>query len=339
MALGLAAAASASVLVLTNGDRITGCVIRRADGKVWFKSDLLGTIVAREGSFTIVETPAPGAAPSTTTTSTTKATNATVTTTTVTTTVAAQKPAGSRRSTAVAVLPPSHWVGKVEFGYDNALANDIRTVALDFRAEVERTKRKENYLLKTDFLYGSTGLDTTTDQGAADFRWRHSLSDRLFTQMDTSYLTDRVKLIHYQIEQTGGLGYRVFQTPRQTVSIGTGVTGEQLDATGVEKGFTYLGNVFQDYVYKLNGRYTLREDSSADYSPESRGLSGIVPDTVTSATGSQRDYAYKFHTTIESKINSHLSLNLHFEYNYDNAVVVPSARAEQRVTTTLGYGF
>ena len=53
-------------------------------------------------------------------------------------------------------------------------------------------------------------------------------------------------------------------------------------------------------------------------------------------TGSERDYDYKFHTTLQGKINKHLSLNLHFEYEFDNAILDPNARGSQRITTSAG---
>ena len=99
------------------------------------------------------------------------------------------------------------------------------------------------------------------------------------------------------------------------------------------------GSVFQDYTYKINGRYTLTEDFTAQYSPEERNRYGFVADTTVPLTGSERDYDYKFHTTLQGKISNHLSLNLHFEYEFDNAILDPNARGSQRVTTSLGYGF
>jgi len=387
-ALGLAAPATvrASVLVLANGDRLTGKVLKHADGKIYFHSDILGDIVAPETAVTIVEKPAsptpvesmvglppPAPVPVAQTSALASPTASTlpppqvaqspVTAAIVAPPAAVTPPAAvappfeppseanppaegriakvlDQRGKPVILTPPVlPWTGKVEFGYDNIISGDIRTVALSLRAEVERTIREDNYLLKGRFLYGSTGGIPATDEEDGDFRWRHNLSDRLFTQSDTTYDSDKIKLIHYQFDENAGLGYKIFKSVRQVVDVGAGVTGEELDSTGVEKGFTYLGNVFQDYTYKINGRYTFLEDISADYSPEVRGLSGDVPDTIIPASGSQRDYDYKFHATLQGKINDRLSLNLHFEYEYDNAVANPTARVEQRITTTLGWGF
>ena len=33
------------------------------------------------------------------------------------------------------------------------------------------------------------------------------------------------------------------------------------------------------------------------------------------------------------------SLNLRFEYEFDNAILDPKAKVDQRITTSLGYGF
>jgi len=315
MILATAGATRASVLVLPNGDRLTGTVTRRAGGTLYFTSDVLGPIAVPEKGATVLDSPAAGP---------------------TATPVAVAKP---RKAPVASMTPPKGWIRKVEFGYDNTVSNDIRTVSLDLRDEFERTINLNNYKFTSQFQYGSIGGVATMDEEDAAARWRHTLSGRLFSQSDTTYETDKVKRIHYQAEQNAGLGYKIIQSRGHTVDIGAGLTGEQLDAAGVQKGFTYLGNMFQDYTYKINGRYTFSEDVTAQYSPESRGLSGVVPDTITPATGNQRDYDYKLHTTLSGKISDHVSLNLHFEYQYDNAVADPTTRAEQRVTTTLGYGF
>jgi len=52
------AASPVSVIILSNGDRLTGHVIKHADGKVYFHSDILGDIVAPESAVKIVEAPA-----------------------------------------------------------------------------------------------------------------------------------------------------------------------------------------------------------------------------------------------------------------------------------------
>jgi putative salt-induced outer membrane protein YdiY len=344
-ALAISASLHATVIVLNNGDRLTGTVVERKDGKIYFHSDFLdATVAVPEEGATIEEGPAPsppseslagippqqtpkpqaqapasGGSPST-------PTHAEVLSS------AAQHPA--------AVKPVvSPWTGKVEFGYDNQVSNGIRVVNVTFRDEEERTFGAENLLFKGRFLYAMSGGHATTDEEDGEFRWRHNLSPRFFTQLDTTASSDKIQLVRYEIQENAGVGYRVFQSKPFTANFGAGVTGQALDATGIEQGFDYLGNVFQDVTYKLNGRFTFTENASAQYSPETRSRYGFVPTISTPVSSQAQDYAYKFHTTLQGKLTDHLSLNLHFEYEFNNAILVPTNRAEQRTTTTVGYGF
>ena len=55
--LFLAALAHADILVLSNGDRLTGVVVKRENGKITFHSEVLGDIVVAENGATIVPNP------------------------------------------------------------------------------------------------------------------------------------------------------------------------------------------------------------------------------------------------------------------------------------------
>jgi hypothetical protein len=342
LALAWPAIGAASQLVLANGDRLTGQVTKRENGMITFHSDVLGDIVAPANQVTIVEPPPPSIPPQSLAglpPGPAKADRA--------------PPAASATAAAgysgwwwpwwvaqpFLVLKPvvTHWTGKIEFGYDNDLTT-IRTTTTTTRIQADKTVGPDSFQFKGLYLYGSSDEVPTTDQDEFDFRWRHQLDDRWFTQAYTSYSSDKIRLVNDNIEQEAALGYKLYANARQTLDVGAGVTGQYLDATGVQKGADYLGDVFQDYTYKINGRYTLSEDISADFSPDRRGEYGVT--TIgTPINKEAQNYDYKFHSTLQGKISNHLSLNLHFEYDYDNAVLDPAARAEQHITTTLGYGF
>ena len=65
----------------------------------------------------------------------------------------------------------------------------------------------------------------------------------------------------------------------------------------------------------------------------------MVADLSSPINTESRNYDYKFHATLQGKVSAHLSLNLHYDYEYDNAVLDPNSRADQHITATLGYGF
>jgi putative salt-induced outer membrane protein YdiY len=377
----------AEQLLLKNGDRLTGKVIKREDGKIYFRSDLLGDIIAPANEVTIVETPPPAAAqslaglppqpvtapaPATApvivpaATATPPAPALAVTPAPAAAAIVAPAPgaAAAASSAMVAVVPsrgpwwwpgwPSwpwvtrplyilkpvitKWTGKVEFGYSNELST-VRTVSTSLRAQADRNVGPDEIELKGTYLYGSSSGIPTTDQDEIDFRWRHNLDERWFTQALTSYSSDKIRLINTDFEQTADLGYKLINDTRQTLDIGGGAMVQYFDATGVEGGSDYLGNAFQDYTYKINGRYTFTEDASIQYSPEDRGRNGVVADISTPINTTSQNYDYKFHATLQGKVTDHLSLNLHYDYEYDNAVLDPNSRADQHITATLGYGF
>jgi hypothetical protein len=332
-------------LLLKNGDRLTGTVIKREDGKVYFRSDLLGDIVAPANQVTIVGLPPAASAQSLA--------------------GLAPQPSPEPAPSATPGAPPARgpwwwpgwpswpwvtrpllilrpvvtkWTGKVEFGYGNELTN-VRTVTTTLRAEATRNVGPDEVRFKGLYLYGSSDRVTTTDQDELDFRWRHNLDERWFTQALTSYSSDKIRLINTDFEQTADLGYKVITDARQALDIGGGAMLQYFDATGVEKGSDYLGNAFQDYTYKINGRYTLAEDAAVQYSPERRGRNGVIANVGTPVNTQSQNYDYKFHATLQGRVTDHLSLNLHFEYEYNDAVLDPHARADQRFLTTLGYGF
>lgn len=343
-------------LILANGDRLTGKVIKREKGLIYFHSQVLGDIIAPENQATIVELPVTPIPP-----------QALAGLPPAPAKPAAPPPPGQSQQPPVQIVPlpqpapggnwfgwwwpwwvsrpfrvlepvVTHWTGKVEFGYDNMLTT-TRSVGTTTRVEAGRTIGPDSFQFKGEYLYGSTDGVPNTDQDSASFQWRHQLDARLFTQLTTSYSSDKIQLINDNIEQQAGLGYKLFVNARQTLDVGGGATLQYLDATDIEKGVDYLGNVFQDYTYKINGAYTFSEQASADYSPDRRGTYGVAPSVTTPVSTSARNYDYKFQSSLQGKLTNHLSLNLHFEYDYDNAVLDPQARAEQHISTTVGYAF
>ena len=122
-------------------------------------------------------------------------------------------------------------------------------------------------------------------------------------------------------------------------SVGAGLTFQYRDANGVEKGTAYLGEVFQDYTYKLNGRLTFLQNINVLYSPDgrSRALSSGASSTL--FVDQAENYKVRFNSTLQGKLSERISLNLRYEYEYDNAILDRYGRTDRRVTSSLGYSF
>lgn len=319
--LVLTSSTQATELHLNNGDRITGEVTRRGDGKIYFQSPLLGALIVNEADAVVIEVPETpveslaGLPPSIEQVKLREADP--------------QKPKPP--------VPPK-WKGKLEFGYQTQSG---RSNALNYsaRGEAERVKGVNSYRLSARYLYGETSDVLTTDRQDASFRWRHEISERVFGQTLSSYTSDRITGVDLNVEQNAGLGYKFLQRERQKASIGAGVTMQYREAEGLKKGMNYLGEIFQDYTYKLNGRLTFLQDFNALFSPNARVRSVTSASTGLPLDEEAENFKIRFNSTLQGKLSDRISLNLRYEYEYDNAILDKNERTDRRVTSSLGYSF
>lgn len=310
-------------LHLKNGDRISGQFIGREEGKIIFRSPFLGEVRVSENEAVIVDAPETpvesltGIPPSAST---------------------LPKPAASASEDHAVKPNRAPWRGKVELGVLQQTGR-TDTLQVSFRADAQRTSGPNDYRFEGRILYAEQYVQTTSDRYDGLFRYRHELSQRVFFQAQTSYTKDRVKLIEHNVEQNFGIGYKVLQRPRHEASVGSGVTMQYRQAEGVESGLTYLGELFQDYTYKLTGRLTILQDANVSYSPEPRGRLVTTVPGVTPIDDSATNYRLRFNMALQGKMTERISLNLRFEYEFDNAILDPKAKVDQRITTSIGYGF
>lgn len=324
---------TAAELHLNNGDRITGEVVMRVDDKIHFRSPILGDLVVAETDAAVIEepdTPVESLAGLPPPEPKPKSTPATADT-------------GSRVA-AVPLAPPPpapkppRWKGKIEFGFSNQSG---RTDALNLsvRTEAELKKDLNHYRANARFLYGKTSDIVSSNRRDGSFRWRHEISERIFTQSLSSYTDDRVAGIDLNLEQNGSVGYQFLRTDRHTGSLGAGLTVQYRDAVGVETAFNYLGEFFQDYTYKINGRLSFSQAINALYSPDSQARSISTGTSVSNLTQEAENYKVRFNSALQGKMSERISLNLRYEYEYDNAINNPAARTDQRITSSVGYAF
>lgn len=318
----------AAELRLNNGDRITGEVVRHERGRIVFRSPILGEISVADTDATIIATPETpvesltGLPPNEELPAVTKP--------------------PLRQIAAIPVkpvkTPQSKWKGKVEFGFINQ-SGRREALNLSFRAEAELKKAADDYKATARYLYGKTSNLVSSNRRDTNFRWRHDISGRVFFQSLSSYTDDKVAGINLNLEQNGSVGYQFLTTERQKASLGGGVTVQYREASGLDAGLNYLGSLFQDYSYKINGRLTFTQAFNGLYSPDSQARS-ITTGTKTSNLNTQAEnYKMSFNSSLQGKMSERVSLNLRYEYEYDNAMLDPKARTDQRITSSVGYSF
>lgn len=333
-----------------NGDRLTGELVEEANGRIRFRNPALGEITVASSEATVVTVPDMpveslaglppaaadhGASPAPTppsrpavTAATTPAPTTQGTGTAATATAAKPANPGANASRASAAPDPARWRGKLEFGFKQQSGG---TEAVDFSLRMEADRKiGRNQLRATGrSLYGERSDRITSDRYDATFRWRRDFSTRLFSQTLTTYLRDRVKSIDASYDQNVGFGYRVLNRDRHVVNAGVGATGQYRDSGNADPNLILLGEVFEDYTYRINGRFTLTQNALVQWSDEE------TSDTL----GGRQNYKFQFDTALQGKFTDRLSLNLRFEHEFDNAVANRDARTDQRITSSIGYAF
>jgi len=341
--VGSPACLVAAELRLSNGDRITGTLIERSEGKLHFRSALLGdlvidesvaTLVEAEGAVAVSETlpPESTAAPVDLTQAQAEVeieAGAEAEAPLVADAQSADGEAEAVSSTGVQVPQRVTWSGQVELALFSQTGRSTNKNT-SFRFEASRVSKRNNYRLRSRYLYGQNATQVSNDRISADLRWRRELSPRLFTQSQTSYLRDRVAQIAFNAEQNVSLGYQVFKNARHDLNAGAGATGLYRDVTGPSQSSLYLAETFQDYSYKLNSRFTITEGLNLLYSPEGR---------VVGSSADNSHYKIRFNSALQGKVTERIALTLRFEYEYDNSIIVKEARTDQRITSSIGYSF
>ncbi len=345
--------ARAAELYLKNGDKLTGVLLRREAGLVHLRHLLLGELIIPEAQLTrlVEDTPTQASA-------TTLAPKPPVSQEADRKTPAAasgQKAASAPPAKAVASQDDddepvySTWLkgwkrvmadakGALELGYQDQSGRK-KTSNFSLRANAEYTNLPNNYRFDWRYYYGQYNDTVQTDKKDWTFRWRRDLSKRFFTQTITSYASDRIKSIDMNLEQSVGAGYAALNTNRQKFNLGASVVGQHRVILKQDTGIIALGEFFEDYTRKLSSRFSIRQESLIQYSPISRSSYTVSNGQLVHSTSEESNYKYRFNAALQGKVNERISLNLRFEYEFDNNVADASLKADRRISTTLGYTF
>lgn len=323
-AIIFAASPTPSILVLKNGDRITGHEVKREDGLIHFQSDLLGLLKVPVDQATIEPI------------STKKDLELQLATTEA---PSAGFPDQSAKQKTIEVsssretkLPPHGPPAQepimeeislnrqLEFGLTSQTGRrDRRDVSI--RATIERISKSGEVRLHGRYLYGDSNDQTVTDNLSGNFRYRRNLAPDFFAQAETKYEKDPIKGIRHNFSQSLGMGRNLLERESMKIAFGGGTAARFRDADGDPKRWTYLVDAFQDFVYSINSHFKLTQDMS-----------------VLVAPFDESDFLLKLNAALTSKLTNTLNMSMRYEFEYDSTLV-PDARRSQRVVTSVGYAF
>jgi putative salt-induced outer membrane protein YdiY len=323
----------ASELRLKNGDRISGELIKKAEGKVYFHSAVLGDIAVNEALVDRIDEgkpspdsecgPKQGGGKS-------EAMASSSSTQPAAPTLAGQESYWQHFK--------AHFKGSFEFGLNDQTGRQS-SINLALRADAEYTRKANAYKLSWRYLYGRADGSIQSDHRDTTFRWRRQLNKDFFFQIEDSYANDRVKGIDLNLEQSAGLGYNAIKSEKQVFIVGMGSTAQYREIYGTESGTVALADLFEEYSYKISSRLNLKQDSSAQYSPVNRTNYTLVNGHLTPTDSEATNYRVRFNVSLQGKFTDHISLNLRYEYEYDNTITETGLRADQRITSSIGYTY
>lgn len=346
----------AAELKMKNGDKVTGEIVSRNDGKIKIKTVLFGTIeVAESAVETITIAPAKPSEPQTGSPSANAQPSAPAPqeeVRVVAGSAAAPKPRIQRFVVGIpGVLPLLQSPvgvrlrevidgskGSVQFGLTDQTGRR-KSVDVSFIGNAEYVTESNNYRMGGRYLYGRAEGEVVTDRREATFRWRHDLKHHIFSQTVTTYNDDAIKLIDMNLEQSVGLGVTAYRKRNCIFNIGSGFTTQYRKLQEYESGTVVLGDLFEDFSYKFTDRISFKQEGSAQYSPVSRASYTIVSGAMLPTTDEATNYRFKFNAALQSKISSHLSVNLRYDFEFDNTIGEEGLKADQRITSTIGYEF
>ena len=322
----LAPPARASILQLANGDRLQGHLVAREAGSIRWESPVLGIITIAESKATVLpDSDEPAAAAHQ---SQVAANTASSQSQNISAQPTAEKPATAKPNRKTTI----------ESGFTMQSGRSDRA-DINLRAESTFQRRRNTFRTQAKYLYSKADGSVTTDRTEAAFRWRRELDNRWFGQTESSYYSSKIKGIDHNIEQNVGLGYRLIKTDRTQAAIGAGFTGQYREISGADTGNSLFGEIFQDFAIKLTPRLELGQDFTVLYSPSSRGIRILNNGTVQIIDADVANYKHTLNAYLCGKLTGTLSLALRYEYEFDNTYVSDSQKADQRITTTLGYTF
>lgn len=331
--------AGSTVLVLQNGDRITGHEIKREDGTIHFQSDLLGLIKIVETGTKIEKA---GAA-KTTATDLDLQLAATGAPSAGFPEQAAAKPAEKEptekekeeqqattqqepppaAAAAAADKPPKIVSLKrtLEFGFTNQSGRLDRT-DMSFRANLERKTKNTELRLQGRYLYGESNDQRSTDNLSAGGRYRRDITPGFFAQTETKYERDPIKGLDNDFTQSLGMGRNLIERAGLKIAFGGGAAVRYRDVTSDEDpAWVYQIDAFQDLVYSINSHLKVTQDMSLQATPSD-----------------EDEFLIKLAAALTSKLTNTLNMSMRYEFEYDRSLT-PAARQNQRIVTSVGYAF
>lgn len=208
-----------------------------------------------------------------------------------------------------AAPPPKPWATSIGAGLAITSGNtDTQNYNFSFSTKYDPQSR---IVFKADalLLRGSTDGETQVDRAAAATRLEYSLSERVFTFGEISYLRDPFKDIDYLIAPVAGAGYRIIksETRNLTVDAAAGFQIEDNETFGRSSGGAIKAG--EDFDWALSPTSKITQKLTALWKTESFG-----------------DALYHFDAGLTTSVMTRIELKVAYAYDYKTRPPSPEVK-------------
>ncbi|WP_457599908.1 DUF481 domain-containing protein [Hydrogenivirga sp.] len=206
------------------------------------------------------------------------------------------------------------WSAHIELSYVNTSGN-TNTQTLSEKLEVKREGKVNRFFLKNSALYATQDDRETANRFDVNGRWERLFSERFFGFLTAGYERDKFSGYEYKWNGGPGVGYDLLKTERHEIKtlLSTLYYYNRIEDDGIDNYATLKAEAY--YQWKVLENLKFKED-----------LNYIVnlSDTKT--------YFVNSDTSLEVKVNEHISLGVGYKVAYQNK---PPSPGVKRTDTTF----
>lgn len=319
--------AQADRLILESGDVLTGEYIGREDGRIIFRSVLMGEIRV-DGQRGRVERDAAGEMTA----------EATAWVERVSDEQEAEEPVVEEEAAGaigvVEAVPAvageggwwAQWDQRIRVGYSWESA-EARTDDLSIRYEAGREWAGGTLRVQGRYEYGSSkdgdaGKVVVRDRWSGSLRYRSDFGKQWFVQLDGNYKRDQLQEIAHEIRQNSGVGWRAVDREKWQITFLPQVTVRYLELMREQPGWDLLLSLRQDFRYKWSERVEFRQAAGISWDP-----------------GDFHRSNYEWEFRMENRLTERLFLDLAYELEFDYELEMGINSKTQRTVLMVGYEF
>jgi putative salt-induced outer membrane protein len=158
---------------------------------------------------------------------------------------------------------PGVWIGTAGAGLSMTQGN-TDTINFNLSFDVTRDPKTRNIMKWTGlYLRGEQESELVADRLSLGFRDEYKLSSRAYVFGQIDYLRDTFKLIDYLVAPTGGLGYRLVETPSTTFSADGGIGAVWEKNPGIDVSTDAAVTAGEKLEHKITATSTFRHAATA----------------------------------------------------------------------------